>query len=279
MSLRETKRSKWRLLPVLEDNGYWQMSIDHSLLDSARAGDTLPTLRFYRWTPPALTIGRFQSIEDIDLDACKRYGIDVVRRPTGGRALLHKDDFTYALVFPQGYGLPSSIEESYLYICRGIIKALLLVGLEVDIATHVGFRKKSSEACFSMPASADLSCRGLKICGSAQVRKGGALLQHGSIMLRDNHELLFKLFRYPSEKIKEEREREYRRRCTNLEREGLNLSWRELANAFISGFEETFWVKMVPGDFFAEELRLAEKFYDHYKSTSWLLYSKENHIQ
>ncbi len=271
MNLASTRKTEWRLLPVITDDGYRQMSIDHALLRLANKGKSLPVIRFYRWSPPALTIGRFQPVENIDLEACQRLGIDVVRRPTGGRALLHKDDLTYAVIFPNDSEMPPSIQESYLFICRGIIRSLQLVGLETYMANHMERRRMESAACFSQPALADLSCRGLKICGSAQVRKGGALLQHGSIFFKDNHELLFQLFKYPSEKLREARKREYLLRCTNLEREGLDLEWSELANAFIKGFGDAFGAQVTPDEFTREELLEAEKLYSYYKSSSWLL--------
>ncbi len=246
-------RDSWRLLPVLHGNGFRQMAVDHALLSSASTDESPPTLRFYRFDPPSLTLGRFQPLESIDLNACYRLGIDVVRRPTGGKAILHKDDFTYSLAVPPSAGLPGSVEDSYMLICRGIIAALERLGIEADLVPRNPYELKEVHSCFSSPAAADLSVGGKKLCGSAQTRRDGALLQHGTILRKDNAELLFNLFTYPDE-VKEARRKEMARACTNLEELGADVSWDEISQAFVGGFEKAFGITMT-----AESLTPAEE--------------------
>jgi lipoate-protein ligase A len=260
---------RWRLLPAIEDSGYRQMAIDHALLESVGEGKAPPTLRFYSWRPPALTIGRFQSIRGIDLKACAHRGIEVVRRPTGGKAILHLHDFTYSIVLPLAQVLHPSVEESYLWICRGIMVSLRILGIPAELVARSIPSRDEREACFAVPAVADLACRGLKICGSAQVRKGGALLQHGSLMLREHRDILFSLFNYPSLRERKTRLEEYRRKCTDLEREGYSPSREEIAQAFIRGFEETFGIELSPGELSLEEKERAATLLGFYSSKAW----------
>lgn len=258
----------WRLLPVIGADGFRQMSIDQALLDSAGGEGFPPTLRFYRFEPPSLTLGRFQPLAHIDLEACRRRGIDVVRRPTGGKAILHQDDFTYSVVLPHTAGLPESVEESYAVICRGIIEALSLLGVDAALVPRTAYSLDSVHACFSSPAAADLQVGGRKLCGSAQTRKAGAVLQHGTILDRDNGPLLFELLDYRAGEA-EERRREFSRTCTCLEELGIEASWQDIAGAFERGFEAAFGVRLVPGGLSPAELELSRSLLQDYTSTAW----------
>lgn len=244
------------------------MSVDHALLDSACRGEAPPTLRFYRFEPPALTLGRFQPIRHIDLGACARRGIDVVRRPTGGKAILHKDDFTYSLVLPPWAGMPDSVEESYTVICRGIIGALELLGVEASLVPRTPYHLDRVHACFSSPAAADLAVGGRKICGSAQTRKSGGVLQHGTILNLDNSALLFELLDYPEGEARERR-REFSRTCACLEELGVAVEWDEIASAFKQGFEEAFNIVLARGELSSDELALSTSLLQGYTSTAW----------
>jgi lipoate-protein ligase A len=260
---------KWRLLPVIGGDGFFQMALDHALLASAAPQESRPTLRFYHFEPPALTIGRFQPLRHVNLDACARRGIDVVRRPTGGKAILHRDDFTYSLIVPPSAGMSDSVEESYAMICRGIIGALALLGVEAALVPRTPYRLDSLHACFSSPAAADLAVNGRKLCGSAQTRKNGSILQHGTLLNLDNGPLLFELLAYP-EQESEERRREYARTCTCLEQLGINAGWENIAAAFVAGFENAFNVGLEVGELSSAERPLASSLLEEYTSSTWL---------
>jgi lipoate-protein ligase A len=163
------------------------MDLDTALLAEVADG-ARPALRLYRWDTPALSLGRFQSDDEVDRDACRRLGVSVVRRPTGGRALLHGGDLTYAVAIPRPEGAAGSVHAVYCSLAGGLIAGLTRLGVDAQIARHDrAARRRARSAggpvCFTSMQGADLRVGERKLCGSAQVRRGGAVLQHGSILL------------------------------------------------------------------------------------------------
>jgi lipoate-protein ligase A len=171
----------WRLVDDLgtRRDAAGQMAADLALADSVAAGGP-PVLRGYRWTPPALTLGRFQSEADVDRDACARWGVEVVTRPTGGRALLHGGDLTYAVALPPPAGAAGTVDATYRWIASGLVAGLAALGVEAAVACGIG---PGSAVCLVTQQGADLRVGDRKVCGSAQVRRRGVVLQHGSILL------------------------------------------------------------------------------------------------
>jgi lipoate-protein ligase A len=164
-----------------------QMQSDAALLTQV-AGRARPALRCYRWDSPTLSLGRFQSDDDVDRGACRRLGVSVVRRPTGGRALLHGADLTYAVAMPRPEGPSGSVNAIYCTLASALIAGLRLLGVDAAIARHDRAARGSAggvngPVCFTSMQGADLRVGDRKLCGSAQVRRGGAVLQHGSILL------------------------------------------------------------------------------------------------
>src|SRR4030042_4717992 len=138
----------WRFIDTGINDGFLNMSIDEAILDAHLRGFCPPTLRVYRWSPPALSLGYFQSLErEVEMKRCSGLGVDGVRRLTGGRAVLHYDELTYSVVTSEEYGFPKSIAKSYRLLSEGLIAAYGILGLEVCLATHT--REPSSAACFS----------------------------------------------------------------------------------------------------------------------------------
>lgn len=155
------------------------MAADEAMLSSVAAGAS-PTLRLYRWAPPALSLGRFQPDDDVDRAACARFGVEVVRRPTGGQGLLHGGDLTYAVAMPRPAGAAGGVDAVYGLFAGAIITGLASLGVAAEIARHDG---PAGPVCFAGQQGADLRVGDRKLCGSAQVRRDGAVLQHGSILL------------------------------------------------------------------------------------------------
>jgi lipoate-protein ligase A len=155
------------------------MAADEALLDSVATGAP-PALRLYRWAPPALSLGRFQPDDDVDADACARLGIEVVRRPTGGQGLLHGGDLTYAVALRRPEGAAGGVDAVYTLLAGALIAGLERLGVDAAIARHDG---PAGPVCFAGQQGADLRVGERKVCGSAQVRRDGAVLQHGSILL------------------------------------------------------------------------------------------------
>jgi lipoyl(octanoyl) transferase len=268
----KTNYPRWRLLPAGAANGSSNMALDQALLDTACKAGFLPTIRFYRWNPPALSIGRFQKTNQIDLDACGASGIDLVRRPTGGKSILHLDDFTYSLILPPGFDLPSVVVEAYALICGGILTSLRSLGLNVTIqAGSYGQYPQREGACFSVSTQADLEYLGRKICGSAQVRRGGAVLQHGSILLKNHSELQFNLLRFEDERHKMKALVDYKERCITMNETGFNYTWDDLAYSFREGFSEFFGATIEEGCLLQWEESRWRDLMIVYNSQRWLI--------
>jgi lipoate-protein ligase A len=155
------------------------MAADLACLDEVAAGGA-PQLRLYGWSPPALSLGRFQPEADVDLAACRSRGVEVVRRPTGGRALLHGADLTYAVAMPRPAGAAGHVDALYRAIAAGLIAGLARLGVRAEIG---GERGSAGPACFAAAQGADLRVGERKLCGSAQVQRGAVVLQHGSVLL------------------------------------------------------------------------------------------------
>lgn len=167
------------------------MATDEYLLAGAAGGDVGPALRLYTWDPPAVSLGRFQRADEaVDLVACRRLGIDVVRRVTGGRAVLHHRELTYSVVARSDHSFfPNDVLGTYRIIAQGLLAGLRRLGINAEMVSrsgpHAGLVKKDSKSssCFASPSWYEIVVRGRKIVGSAQRRVSGAFLQHGSILI------------------------------------------------------------------------------------------------
>lgn len=182
----EFERTEWRLL--IEDeprSGPANMAIDHALALACAAGESPPTLRFYRWNPPAVSIGRNQPAAEIDLDMVSEHGFDIVRRTTGGRAILHIDELTYSIVAPRNEPrVQGAVMDTYLRLSNGLLAGLTQLGVHADKAgADVRTGKDVSAACFEVPSAYEITVNGRKLMGSAQSRKRDFVLQHGSLPL------------------------------------------------------------------------------------------------
>jgi lipoate-protein ligase A len=173
----------WRLLDHLENGagGAQHMEADLALLAEVVAGAD-PALRLYRFVPPALSLGRFQDERVVDHEVCRRLGVEVVRRPTGGKALLHGAELTYAVAIPRPDGEDGTVDGVYCVLANALIAGLARLGVTARVARHDGDRG-AGPACITSMQGADLRVGDRKVCGSAQLRRRGAVLQHGSILL------------------------------------------------------------------------------------------------
>ncbi len=174
----------WRRIGYETRSGAANMALDAATLAAVEAGEAPPTLRLYGFEPPALSLGYGQPDDDVDREACRRLGIDVVRRPTGGRAVLHEHEFTYALVVPiADPRFPPTVAGSYQVVAEALREALAALGARgVELATRRA-AAAGGPVCFAAPARAELLVGGRKVAGSAQRRGRRAFLQHGSILL------------------------------------------------------------------------------------------------
>jgi lipoyl(octanoyl) transferase len=212
-----------------------QMAADLACLDAVEAGG-MPVLRLYRWTPPALSLGRFQPESDVDLDACAARGVEVVRRPTGGRALLHGGDLTYAVAMPRPSGAAGHVDALYRTIASALIAGLAGLGVHAEVGADRG---PSGPVCFVAAQGADLRVGARKLCGSAQVQRGSFVLQHGSVLLDrlafDELDLLHDESD-DSDGVDGERER-LRARSVTLAELGVEADPAVVAGSIVAGFE------------------------------------------
>ncbi|CAN5806914.1 hypothetical protein BH23ACT12_BH23ACT12_16150 [soil metagenome] len=211
------------------------MRIDEAVLDhSVRVQHPRPVLRLYRWNTPTLSIGAHQRLSDELLARCAKRGVEVVRRPTGGTAVLHGDDLTYSVVAPSG---GRGVLDGYYWIAEGLIAGLARLGIKAQVGVRTTQTASpcpvaalgAHSACFAATAGADLKVGEAKVCGSAQVRRSGYLLQHGSIPLGDGRSFTRDLLRHPGPN-----------NSTCLEHLRPGIKWEEVAGALVAGFEENW---------------------------------------
>lgn len=196
--------NRWRLVRTGPLPGGMNMALDEVLLHEVASGRSLPVLRLYRWRPEAVSLGYFQRNEVVNHAFCHSSGIDLVRRLTGGRAVLHGQEVTYAVIAGGRDRFPVRIEESYRKIAEVLYATLRSLGIEAELAPvrREGRERALPAACFEAAAGYELLYRGQKIVGSAQKRRGDFFLQHGSIPLElDPHRLFQVLNPHPTESI------------------------------------------------------------------------------
>ena len=239
-------KEKWRLLETGYSTAFVNMAMDRAVLVCNSKGKVPPTVRFYRWQPSAISIGYFQSLEDeVDLDICKNFGVDYVRRITGGGAVYHEKELTYSIVISESHlKISKNIMESYRKICGALIIGLKNLGIE---STYVPIN--------------DIVTNGKKISGNAQTRKENTVLQHGTILRDVNVEKMFHLLRVPNEKIKDKLIADVKERVTSIKQVlEKDISFKEISKAIKSGFEQEFNIELVKGKLTDEEEELTKKY-------------------
>ncbi|SJZ30377.1 lipoate--protein ligase family protein [Selenihalanaerobacter shriftii] len=269
-------KMKWRLLNTGYSTGDMNMALDEAILKSVKAGDVPPTIRFYGWDPAAVSLGYFQSLEkEIDIEGCKERGVDIVRRLTGGRAVLHDDELTYSLVISEELNfLPDSIIESYKIISQGLLAGLQELGIEAKMVSLADKKKKSgsqSAACFDAPSWYEISVDGKKLVGSAQTRRDGVILQHGSILNTQDVDKLMDTLKFKSDRRKERFKKIFAKKATTIQEAiGQSFTLKELSIAFKKGMEEGMDIILEEGQLTEKELSLAKKLAaEKYSSQDW----------
>ncbi|MDR2797503.1 MAG: lipoate--protein ligase family protein [Treponema sp.] len=222
----------FRLINTGFHDGFYNMGLDEALLEGVSQGRSLPVLRLYSWKPPAVSVGYFQGLtEEVDVESCTRHGVDVVRRISGGGAVFHHEELTYSIIMPLGHPLAGeTIQDSYQRICPGIIQGLACLGVSSRFA---GIN--------------DILVEGRKISGNAQTRRMGCVLQHGTLLLASDVDLMFELLLVPQEKLKDKCIQDVRDRVTSLKALlSRDIAYEEVALAVAEGFRRGLSLDFIP---------------------------------
>lgn len=263
----------WRLIITDPLAGAMNMALDEALLTSVTQGNSPPIIRFYRWSPPAITLGYFQSLEkEVNLKACQKAGVDVVRRLTGGRAVLHQHELTYSLIAPENHQkVAGSILDSYLAISRGLVQGLAKIGVEAELAEGKKNTGTASAACFDAPSWYEMVVNGRKLVGSAQTRRSGCILQHGSLLCDLDADLLFSILNFSSEKVRERAKSVLLSKATTLkEILGFSPEFHWLCDGLKKGFEEALEINLSEQQLSIGEITLARELsINKYRTHEW----------
>lgn len=252
----------WRSLPLEIRNGFWNMALDEAILNMAINRKSLNTLRFYKWDPSTASIGRNQSLNnEINVNFAEDKGFNIVRRITGGGAVFHDKirEITYSIICPikflENLGAKKVIDQ-FEIITKGITLGLTLFGL------------KPKNDIIHCPA---LLLDGKKFSGNAQIRKKGFLLQHGTILLDLDPELMYSVLKAPENVGKSQMVRSVRAKCIGIKNYLKNLDELELINSLKRGFEKSLGINLEEGSFNDSEMKIAEKLvHNRYSNEKWL---------
>ena len=197
-----TKKRPFRFMYSGENNGYINMSMDEAVMMGLKDHHSTPVLRIYKWKPPTISIGYFQSASDIDFENIEKDGVGVVRRLTGGRAVLHDEELTYSILFTEEDFSPFKKREIFIFIARCLVDALNLIGIDSKIVEKTKGDLKSPN-CFASPAQYEIEAmKEGKLIGSAQMIKNGVVVQHGAIPLTGSYTRIVKYLKSGSPAFK-----------------------------------------------------------------------------
>jgi len=279
--------STWRLIISPPEKGAWNMALDEAILENAGNGKSLPTLRLYAWYPPCLSLGYAQPFNEIDFDRLHQLNWDWVRRPTGGRAILHTDELTYSVAGPLDEPrLAGGVLESYRRLSQALLLALHILGVPAESHENPpqNLERKSNPAgnsqidgniqpiCFEVPSNYEITVDSKKLIGSAQARRKDGVLQHGSFPLWGDLTRITQVLTYSEESKRQNAAKRLLHRATTLE-SILNkpVAWEDVAQAYCSGFEKALNLQLLLEQPTQAELMRAEALMEEkYINAGWL---------
>ena len=258
------------------------MAMDEAILVAVAEGRSPPTLRFFGWTPPCLSLGYAQPIADVDTERLAARGWHLVRRPTGGRAILHTDELTYSVIAPMAEPrVLGGVIESYRRLSAGLLRGLEILGLTVRAeessngqspASNLhASRPTSNPVCFEVPSNYEITASGKKLLGSAQVRKRGVVLQHGTLPLTGDLARICDALKFGIEAERERAQARVRERAATVaEVLSREVSWAEAARAVRQGFADMLNLGFSEGALSAFEQEQARKLREEkYAAEGW----------
>ncbi len=272
-------KQTWAFIDSGNSTPAFNMALDEALLNWHSNGEIPPVVRFYGWNPATLSIGYFQRAEkEINIAEVKRQGLGFIRRPTGGRAVLHEHELTYSVIVNEEYpDMPKNVTEAYRVISEGILMGFRNLGLDAYFAVPSTEKEKAAlkeprtSVCFDAPSWYELVVEGRKVAGSAQTRQKGVILQHGSILLDIDDEKLFSLFNFTNERVKERMMKSFKNKAVAInDLHTRKISLDEAKDAFHQGFATGLNINLEPliltKDQEKEVTNLAQ---DKYEADEW----------
>ena len=265
----------WRLLITPPSAGAWNMAVDEALLLSTASHQSPPTLRLYDWLPDCLSLGYAQPVNEINHAELQAQGWDLVRRPTGGRAILHRLEITYSITAPQTTPLVAgSLLESYRRISNTLLHVLEVLGIDAQADKEYSTlspQQRMQPVCFEVPSNYEITANGKKLIGSAQARKAGGVLQHGSLPLEGEIGLITKALNFPSENERQAAQKRVETHATTLQSViGRRISWSEAALAFQLAFSKALEEPLEQGELLeAEKSLVKDLLTSKYSHPSW----------
>jgi lipoate-protein ligase A len=249
------------------------MAVDEAILENIGRGDSIPTLRLYAWDPACLSLGHAQPFADVDIARLKEQGWEVVRRATGGRAILHTDELTYSVTGNADEPLLSGgVLESYNRIAQALLLAVRNLELNVEMKEgRENDHATPNPVCFEVPSIYEITVDGKKLIGSAQARKKEGVLQHGSLPLSGDLTRICQALVFDNERAREEASERLLTRATTVESAlGRAVSWETTAQVFIHAFEAQLGLCFERGELSESESRRAEELVrEKYAHPSW----------
>lgn len=261
-------KTVWHFINSGKCSASYNMALDEALLEWHSQGEIGPVLRFYEWEPATLSIGYFQSVEkEIDMDAVEQLGLGFVRRPTGGRGVLHEHELTYSVIVSEQYpDMPETVTEAYRVISGGLLKGFRNLGLDAEfsipetVKQNADLKNPKSGVCFDAPSWYELVVEGKKVAGSAQTRQKGVILQHGAILLSLDEDKLVSLFKFKSEKLRERTRLALPKKAVAIDRlTDRDVSITECTEAFAKGFEDALDMQLEPLILTEEQLAMVKE--------------------
>ncbi len=246
--MEDLTHQSWRVIVHAPAAGAWNMAVDEAILEQVAAGESPPTLRLYGFSPPCLTLGRAQPASDVDAAALSSLGWGLVRRPTGGRAILHNEELTYAVIARlRDPIMAGGVLESYRRIAAALLDGLERLALNAradqKYEAPPGTRA-DGPVCFEVPSNYEITVEGKKLIGSAQARRKDGVLQHGSLPLSGDLGRITQVLNFPDEQSREEARLRVCRHATTVETVlGRKIPWTTAVQAFEVAFQDTFGIR------------------------------------
>lgn len=248
-------KTVWHFINSGKCSPSYNMALDEALLEWHSQGEIGPVLRFYEWEPATLSIGYFQRVEkEIDMAAVKAHQLGFVRRPTGGRGVLHEHELTYSVIVTEDYpDMPDTVTEAYRVISGGLLEGFRNLGLKAEFSVPEtkkqsdDLKRPKSAVCFDAPSWYELVVEGKKVAGSAQTRQKGVILQHGAILLSLDEEKLVSLFKFDSEETRKRMLESLPNKAVAIDRlTDKEISMDTCIDAFSKGFEKALAIELQP---------------------------------